>query len=129
MPSDSYLDVAEPFLSAFAARSRRHSRAVGAEWQGDIDGEGELEESGVTTGDICEAEEQAAGAEGAGDTVDSRRHFSGLLIFFPGIPGCGKSALSTALTTGGDSGAPENMPFGDGREVDHLMSDMIKGMK
>ncbi|XP_077247868.1 tRNA ligase 1-like isoform X2 [Tasmannia lanceolata] len=44
----------------------------------------------------------------------------GLIIFFPGIPGCAKSALCKEILS-----APEG--FGDNRPVHSLMGDLIKG--
>ena len=77
--------MAEPFLADFAARSERHSRAVGGEWKGDGEGGREKVEEGSGLGSHLtdEGEDEGEGLDGEEHGRDDHKH-RGLLIFFPG---------------------------------------------
>ncbi|CAI5503301.1 unnamed protein product [Closterium sp. Naga37s-1] len=114
--SNSYLDYAEPFLAAYAKRGAAQAKAVGAAWEGEA-GEGSEGKRGEgsegTRGE--ESEGAAGGGEGRGEQG------KGLLVFFPGIPGCAKSALSEALMqmgrgSGGGGGSDSAEQARTGRE-------------
>lgn len=105
----NYLDVVEPFLERYAGESPQNARAVGARtagsfWKGV---EGWLRVGGEGKGD--EREE----GEGEGEGEPSSKP---LLVFFPGIPGCGKSAITQILLE-----APDWL--GDGRALESLSGD------
>ncbi|XP_057248037.1 tRNA ligase 1 isoform X3 [Beta vulgaris subsp. vulgaris] len=117
--SDIYLSEAEPFLEQYAKRSPANQALIGAAGNlvrsedfmaivGAIDEEGDLGreremESTTTSPSTKEAVKK-----------------QGLIVFFPGIPGCAKSALCRELLN-----APS--AFGDGRHVQSLMGDLTKG--
>ncbi|XP_002993571.2 tRNA ligase 1 [Selaginella moellendorffii] len=114
----SYLSEAEPFLKAFASRSTKNQLLVGQAGT-DIDTAAYLAAS--REGDDEEGDlKQDVGA--SPDVPISREGIKakGLLVFFPGIPGCAKSALCKEIisTPGG---------IGDKRPMKSLMGDMIKG--
>lgn len=112
----SYLSEAEPFLKQFAERNPRNSKLVGSAGS-DIGTEQLLSKLAIQT----QAEE---------DLYDSRSKASvvakestkpkGFLIFFPGIPGCAKSALCRELLE-----SPNGL--GNGKPLQSLMGDMTKG--
>ncbi|KAI5080907.1 hypothetical protein GOP47_0004090 [Adiantum capillus-veneris] len=115
MEERSYLSEAEPFLKRFAERSLRNRQLVGAAG------------STVTTEDllsrlsVTEVEDDLSEDVSKADLVSKEpTKAKGLLIFFPGIPGCAKSALCRALldVPGG---------LGTGKPMHSLMGDMTKG--
>ncbi|MCO5574341.1 hypothetical protein L7F22_028124 [Adiantum nelumboides] len=104
--NDMYLSEVEPFLEEFAKRSPLNECLVG--YTGPA----------VKIGDFLNevddvVKEQAPVAK---QTVDGK----GILVFFPGIPGCGKSALCNELLN--DPGDLAN-----GRTIRSLMGDLVKG--
>ncbi|KAE8656713.1 putative exonuclease V-like [Hibiscus syriacus] len=121
LSSAIYLSEAEPFLEQFAKRSPENQALIGsagnlvrtedflAVVEGGMDEEGDL------------ATEREAAPESLSPSVkDTIQNKEGLIVFFPGIPGCAKSALCRELlnTPGG---------LGDDRPVQSLMGDLIKG--
>ncbi|TYI25926.1 hypothetical protein ES332_A05G080700v1 [Gossypium tomentosum] len=121
LSSAIYLSEAEPFLEQYAKRSPENQVLIGsagnlvktedflAVVEGGMDEEGDL---------ATEREEAAASlSPSVKDTIQKKE---GLIVFFPGIPGCAKSAFCKELlnTPGG---------LGDDRPVQSLMGDLIKG--
>lgn len=120
LSSSTYLSEAEPFLEKYAKRSPENHVLVGSA--------GNL----VRSQDFLAIVEEGRDEEGdlirGGETtplslrqapLDSVTKDEGLIVFFPGIPGCAKSALCKELvnTPGG---------FGDDRPMHSLMGDLIK---
>ncbi|XP_010253547.1 PREDICTED: uncharacterized protein LOC104594775 [Nelumbo nucifera] len=120
-PSSSmYLSEAEPFLEQYAKRSPLNQSLIGSAGNliraedflaiiGGRDEEGDLDREQETT------------PSSPGATVkDIAPKREGLIVFFPGIPGCAKSSLCKAIlkVPGG---------LGDGRPISSLMGDLIKG--
>ncbi|XP_076947153.1 tRNA ligase 1-like [Bidens hawaiensis] len=89
--SSTYLSEAEPFLEQYAKRSP--------------------EEGGLETVKVLEPSSPSPG---------SIQKNEGLIVFFPGIPGCAKSALCKYIKS-----ASEGLE--DDRPVHSLMGDDIKG--
>lgn len=121
LSSSIYLSEAEPFLEQYAKRSPENMALIGsagnfvkAEDFMAIVGEGQDEE-----GDLEKEKEQTpvSPTNVARDTMPKQE---GLIVFFPGIPGCAKSALCREIlkASGG---------LGDDRSVHSLMGDLIKG--
>ncbi|XP_048324076.2 tRNA ligase 1 isoform X1 [Ziziphus jujuba] len=120
LSSSIYLSEAEPFLEQYAKRSPQNQALIGSAGnlvkaedflaivEGGRDEEGDLE-----------MEREVASLSPA-PSKDSVVKDEGLIIFFPGIPGCAKSALCKELLN-----APGG--FGDDRPVQSLMGDLIKG--
>nr|CAD1818356.1 unnamed protein product [Ananas comosus var. bracteatus] len=118
LSSSTYLSEAEPFLEQYAKRSPENQALVGAagslvraeNFLAIIDRDEE--------GDLCP--EEVAPISPASATTDVVPKSEGLIVFFPGIPGCAKSALCKEIlsTPGG---------LGDNRPVHSLMGDLIKG--
>ncbi|PKA45602.1 hypothetical protein AXF42_Ash010941 [Apostasia shenzhenica] len=118
--SSTYLSEAEPFLEQYARRSPQNQALVGAagnlvsveNFQAIIEGSRDEE------GDLHPVEDLASSRTAA--SLDKVSKDEGLIVFFPGIPGCAKSALCKEIlnTPGG---------LGDDRPVHSLMGDMIKG--
>ncbi|KFK43107.1 hypothetical protein AALP_AA1G080900 [Arabis alpina] len=120
LSSSVYLSEAEPFLEQYAKRSPKNQVLIGpagnlvrsedflAIVDGDLDEEGDLVKKGV----------KPTNPEPA--VKDAVQKDEGLIVFFPGIPGCAKSAVCKELlnTPGG---------LGDDRPVHTLMGDLIKG--
>eukprot|EP00850_Spirogloea_muscicola_P012564 SM000082S22806 [mRNA] locus=s82:18401:25588:+ [translate_table: standard] len=98
----SYLEMLEPFLASFASQRRSNAQLVGAPL------------FHATRSDDDECVDNHGLPEDQQHTVTPR-----FMIFFPGIPGCGKSALCEELCRIGD--------VGDGREVMHVMGDKTQG--
>ncbi|RVW56770.1 tRNA ligase 1 [Vitis vinifera] len=71
-------------------------------------------------GDL-EREREVAPSSPSPSVKDTVAKDEGLIVFFPGIPGCAKSALCKEILS-----APGG--FGDDRPVHSLMGDLIKGM-
>ncbi|WCJ31033.1 tRNA ligase 1 [Euphorbia peplus] len=121
LSSSIYLSEAEPFLEQYASRSLENQALVGSagsyaraedfltiveggrDEEGDLQTELEVAPPSLTTS--------------ARDTVQKNE---GLIVFFPGIPGCAKSALCKELlnVAGG---------LGDDRPLHSLMGDLVKG--
>ncbi|KAL5581190.1 hypothetical protein UlMin_013632 [Ulmus minor] len=121
LSSSVYLSEAEPFLEQYAKRSPQNQALIGSAGslvraedflaliEGGRDEEGDLER------------EREVAPPSPGSLVnDSVPRDEGLIVFFPGIPGCAKSALCKELLN-----APGR--FGDYRPVQSLMGDLIKG--
>ncbi|KHN22044.1 hypothetical protein glysoja_008956 [Glycine soja] len=121
LSSSTYLSEAEPFLEQFAKRSPQNQALIGSAGnlvrtedflaivEGGQDEEGDL---------VAEREIALPGPNiSVKDTVPK---YEGLIVFFPGIPGCAKSALCKELLN--DQGG-----LGDDRPVHSLMGDLIKG--
>lgn len=117
--SDIYLSEAESFLEQYAKRSPANQALIGAAGNsvrsedflaivGAIDEEGDLDR-----------EREMQPTTSSPSTKEAVRK-EGLIVFFPGIPGCAKSALCRELLNAPDT-------FGDGRHVQSLMGDLTKG--
>ncbi|MBA0564916.1 hypothetical protein Golob_009822, partial [Gossypium lobatum] len=120
LSSAIYLSEAEPFLEQYAKRSPENQALIGsagnlvktedflAVVEGGVDEEGDLA-----------TEREEAPASLSPSVKDTIQKTEGLIVFFPGIPGCAKSALCKELlnTPGG---------LGDDRPVQSLMGDLIK---
>ncbi|KAK1312273.1 hypothetical protein QJS10_CPA07g01100 [Acorus calamus] len=120
LSSSIYLSEAEPFLERYAKRSRENQVLVGSagnlvmaeEFLAIV--EGCMDEEG----DLDREEELPSSYDNV--ARDSVPKAEGLIVFFPGMPGCAKSALCKEIlsTPGG---------LGDDRPVYSLMGDLIKG--
>lgn len=120
LSSSVYLTEAEPFLEQYARRSPENQVLIGsagnlvraeeflAVIEGGRDEEGDLE---------TEREASPSGPRRAKDEIQKDE---GLIVFFPGIPGCAKSALCKELLN-----APGGL--GDNRPIHTLMGDLTKG--
>ncbi|KAI4383820.1 hypothetical protein MLD38_009617 [Melastoma candidum] len=120
LSSSIYLSEAEPFLEQYAKRSAENQALIGSAGSfvrseaflaivdGGRDEEGDLEREL----DVVPTSPSVSGQ-------DSITKTEGLIVFFPGIPGCAKSALCKELLSVGG--------FGDDRPVHTLMGDLIKG--
>ncbi|KAL1552855.1 tRNA ligase 1-like isoform X1 [Salvia divinorum] len=120
LPSSTYLSEAEPFLEQYAKRSSENQALIGSAGSfvrvedfmamtgGGQDEEGDLEPEG----DMIPSSPSPMVKE----TV-AKDH--GLIVFFPGIPGCAKSALCKEIMS-----SPGRL--GDDRQVNSLMGDLIK---
>ncbi|KAL4610249.1 hypothetical protein ACB092_08G037900 [Castanea dentata] len=116
-----YLSEAETFLEQYAKRSLQNQALIGSAGnfvraedfmaivEGGRDEEGDLE-----------MEREIAPLSPSPSVKDIVPKKEGLIVFFPGIPGCAKSALCKELLTlpGG---------LGDDRPVNSLMGDLTKG--
>ncbi|ONK75258.1 uncharacterized protein A4U43_C03F15000 [Asparagus officinalis] len=117
LSSSIYLSELEPFLEQYAKRSAENRALVGA------------------AGNLVSSENFLAIIEGGRDeegdlhleaaipppaSLDSVPKHEGLIVFFPGIPGCAKSALCKEILN-----APGS--FGDDRPIHSMMGDLIKG--
>ncbi|MCO5584756.1 hypothetical protein L7F22_038688 [Adiantum nelumboides] len=112
----SYLSEAEPFLRQFAEKSLRNRQLVGAA------GSTVKTEDLLSRLSVTELEDDLSEDVSKADLVSKEpTKAKGLLIFFPGIPGCAKSALCRALleVPGG---------LGTGKPMHSLMGDMTKVM-
>ncbi|XP_077232996.1 tRNA ligase 1-like isoform X2 [Tasmannia lanceolata] len=121
LSSSVYLTEAETFLEQYAKRSLANQALVGSAGnlvrtedflaivEGGRDEEGDLDPEGRAPPSIHGA-----------TVMDAVPKDEGLIIFFPGIPGCAKSALCKEILS-----APEGL--GDNRPVHSLMGDLIKG--
>ncbi|KAM0952110.1 putative tRNA ligase 1 [Dioscorea sansibarensis] len=121
LSSSTYLSEAEPFLEQYAKRSPQNQVLIGSAGNlvstenflaiidGGRDEEGDLHlDEGVTP------------SQPSPSAIDTVPKDEGLIVFFPGIPGCAKSALCKEIlnTPGG---------LGDDRPIQSLMGDLIKG--
>ncbi|KAK3124679.1 hypothetical protein QOZ80_7BG0590530 [Eleusine coracana subsp. coracana] len=121
LSSSTYLSEAEPFLEQYAKRSPANQALIGAagnlvqteNFLAILDSERDEE------GDL-QSERGAAPSSPTSAPVDVVPKAEGLIVFFPGIPGCAKSALCKEIlnTPGG---------LGDNRPLHSLMGDLIKG--
>ncbi|KAH7862977.1 hypothetical protein Vadar_011746 [Vaccinium darrowii] len=121
LSSSTYLSEAEPFLEQYAKRSQQNQALIGsagslvraedfmAVVEGGTDEEGDLD-----------AESEVAPPSPGRSIMDTVAKDEGLIVFFPGIPGCAKSALCKEILNA--SGG-----LGDDRPVHSLMGDLIKG--
>ncbi|KAF9606927.1 hypothetical protein IFM89_030225 [Coptis chinensis] len=121
LSSSIYLNEAEPFLEQYAKRSPQNQALIGSAGnfvraedftviiEGGRDEEGDLE-----------AERAASPSSPSSTVMDVVPKDEGLIVFFPGIPGCAKSALCKEILN-----APGGL--GDDRPVHSLMGDLIKG--
>ncbi|KAJ9546068.1 hypothetical protein OSB04_025775 [Centaurea solstitialis] len=118
LSSSVYLSEAEPFLEQYAKRSPENQALIGC--AGDL----------VRTEDFLAIVDGGRDEEGDLETekdltpsspgLDAVQKKEGLIVFFPGIPGCAKSALCKEIL--GASGGLE-----DDRPIHSLMGDLIKG--
>ncbi|XP_042038662.1 tRNA ligase 1-like isoform X3 [Salvia splendens] len=120
LPSSTYLSEAEPFLEQYAKRSSENQALIGSAGSfvrvedfmamtgGGQDEEGDLEPERDMT--------PSSPSPMVKETV-AKDH--GLIVFFPGIPGCAKSALCKEIMS-----SPGRL--GDDRPVNSLMGDLIK---
>eukprot|EP00271_Cylindrocystis_brebissonii_P006260 TRINITY_DN18972_c0_g1_i1.p1 TRINITY_DN18972_c0_g1~~TRINITY_DN18972_c0_g1_i1.p1 ORF type:complete len:1171 (+),score=244.92 TRINITY_DN18972_c0_g1_i1:325-3837(+) len=111
----NYLDELEPFLKQYARASASKARAVGASLSEKM--------SALTMGEEEEEEHEESHTNQA---PDGRREsvasdYEGVLVFFPGIPGCAKSAICEHLMQ------QKGGTLAGGREMEHLMGDAIQG--
>ncbi|XP_027345379.1 tRNA ligase 1 isoform X2 [Abrus precatorius] len=121
LSSSTYLSEAEPFLEQFARRSPQNQILVGSagnlvrteDFLAIVEG-GQDEE-----GDLV-AEREVAPPQTNIPVKDTVSKYEGLIVFFPGIPGCAKSALCKELLNAQGG-------LGDDRPVHSLMGDLIKG--
>ncbi|KAF8116240.1 hypothetical protein N665_0020s0092 [Sinapis alba] len=121
LSSSVYLSEAEPFLKQYAELSPENQVLIGSAGNivraedflaivdGDLDEEGDLVKKEKVTPATPEPAVQEAVQKD-----------EGLIVFFPGIPGSGKSALCEELLN-----APGGL--GDDRPVHSLMGDLLKG--
>ncbi|XP_026403097.1 tRNA ligase 1-like isoform X3 [Papaver somniferum] len=121
LSSSIYLTEAEPFLEQYARRSPQNQILIGS--AGNLvrsDDFLAVVESGRDEEGDLETERNATTSSPTRTVMDSVRKDEGLIVFFPGIPGCAKSALCKEIlnTSGG---------LGDDRPVHSLMGDLIKG--
>ncbi|KAH7352709.1 hypothetical protein KP509_19G059600 [Ceratopteris richardii] len=110
----SYLTEAEPFLKRFAERSPQNSQLVGAAAK-------EIKADEFLSKLSTQTDEDLYDDVSKADLLPNEPvKAKGLLVFFPGIPGCAKSALCRALL--------ENQGgLGIGKPMQSLMGDMTKG--
>lgn len=107
--SHIYLSEVEPFLEQFAKRSSVNQRLVGY-----TESEAKIKEFMKDVAEEADVSEEQASPV-AKQTIDGK----GMLVFFPGIPGCGKSALCKELLN--DPG-----DLADARTIHSLMGDLVK---
>ncbi|XP_063937149.1 tRNA ligase 1 isoform X2 [Daucus carota subsp. sativus] len=109
-----YLTEVEPFLENYAKRSRKNRALIGSA--------GNLVKAEDFLAIVDSGENEVGEVETANPSVvkDSVGKGEGLIVFFPGIPGCGKSALCKEIlcSTG---------KLWDGLPVHSLMGDLTKG--
>lgn len=118
LSSSIYLSEAEPFLEQYAKRSPENQALIGCagdlvrteEFLAIVDG-GRDEEGDLDTEKLLEP---------SSPKPDSVHKKEGLIVFFPGIPGCAKSALCKEILNSSDT-------LEDDRPIHTLMGDLIKG--
>ncbi|KAJ1288130.1 hypothetical protein BS78_02G066400 [Paspalum vaginatum] len=121
LSSSTYLSEAEPFLEQYAKRSAANQALIGA--AGNLvqteNFLAKLDAKRDEEGDL-RADHGASPSSPVSTPVDVVPKTEGLIVFFPGIPGCAKSALCKEIlnTPGG---------LGDNRPLHSLMGDLIKG--
>ncbi|CAL1403373.1 unnamed protein product [Linum trigynum] len=121
LSSSIYLSEAEPFLEQYAKRSTINQALIGSAGnlvraedflaiiEGGRDEEGDLER-----------EREVEPPTPSSPVKEAVHKDDGLIIFFPGIPGCAKSALCKEILS-----SPGGL--GDDRPIHSLMGDLIKG--
>ncbi|CAI9289453.1 unnamed protein product [Lactuca saligna] len=122
LSSSIYLSEAEPFLEQYAKRSEENQALIGCagdlvrteDFLAIVDGGRDAEEE--EEGDL-ESEKVLEASSPKPDAVHKKE---GLIIFFPGIPGCAKSALCKEMLSGSEG-------LEDDRPIHSLMGDLIKG--
>ncbi|KAL3845470.1 hypothetical protein ACJIZ3_002873 [Penstemon smallii] len=119
LSESEYLKEAEPFLEQYANRSPQNLALIGSAGslvraedfsaivEGGKDEEGDLEPKRETTL-----------SNSSPMVKEAIRKDEGLIVFFPGLPGCAKSALCEEIL--GSSGG-----LGDDRPIHSLMGDLI----
>ncbi|KAG6543229.1 hypothetical protein Mapa_015480 [Marchantia paleacea] len=115
---NSYLTVAEPFLEKYAQRSPKNQRLIGAagsavnveQFLAEMSGERSEEED-----DSAHVEDETPSTSSASDATSAKKA-KGMLVFFPGIPGCAKSGLCAEIRKVSELGHQH-----------HLMGDLTKG--
>lgn len=114
-----YLSEAEPFLEQYAKRSVQNQALIGSAGNL-VRAEDFLAIVGLDEEGDLEMEREVAPLSPSPSVKDTVPKKEGLIVFFPGIPGCAKSALCKELI---------NAPGGleDDRPVNSLMGDLIKG--
>ncbi|KAL7153795.1 hypothetical protein ABFS83_04G192500 [Erythranthe nasuta] len=121
LSSSTYLSEAEPFLEQYAKRSPKNQALIGSagsfvraeDFMAIIEGRRDEE------GDL-EPERDIIPSSPTPMVKEVIRKDEGLIVFFPGIPGCAKSALCKEILS-----APGGL--GDDRPVHSLMGDLVKG--
>ncbi|KAJ0083774.1 hypothetical protein Patl1_30766 [Pistacia atlantica] len=120
LSSSVYLSEAEPFLEQYGRRSPENQALIGS--AGNLVSAEEflaiVERGRDEEGDL-ETERQVP-PSARPSVKDAVQKDEGLIVFFPGIPGCAKSALCKELLN-----APGGL--GDDRPVHSLMGDLVKG--
>ncbi|KAK1364852.1 putative 2',3'-cyclic-nucleotide 3'-phosphodiesterase [Heracleum sosnowskyi] len=113
----TYLTEVEPFLEEYAKRSRQNQVLIGSAGnlvRADTDSwKDEAEE-------VETEKELSLSSSNSSVVKDTVRKDEGLIVFFPGIPGCGKSALCKEIISSSEG-------LKDGRPVHSLMADLTKG--
>ncbi|EEF36017.1 hypothetical protein RCOM_1399320 [Ricinus communis] len=120
LSSSTYLSEVEPFLEQFASRNPENQALIGSAGSlvraedvlaiiGGREEEGDLE-----------TEREAGPPSPISLVKDTVQKNEGLIVFFPGIPGCAKSTLCKELLN-----APGGL--GDDRPIHSLMGDLVKG--
>ncbi|KAI4322228.1 hypothetical protein L6164_021939 [Bauhinia variegata] len=121
LSSSIYLSEAEPFLEQFAKRSPQNQALVGSagsfvrteDFLAIVEG-GQDEE-----GDLA-SEKEIQPPSSSISLKDTIPKDEGLIVFFPGIPGCAKSVLCKELLNAQGG-------LGDDQPMHSLMGDLIKG--
>ncbi|KAA8544005.1 hypothetical protein F0562_021818 [Nyssa sinensis] len=119
--SSTYLSEVEPFLEQYAKRSPENQALIGS--AGNLVGAEDflaIVEGGRDDEGDLETEREVAPSSPTYPVKDTISKDEGLIVFFPGIPGCAKSALCKEILN-----APGGL--GDDRPVHSLMGDLIKG--
>ncbi|KAJ3670139.1 hypothetical protein LUZ60_010463 [Juncus effusus] len=120
LSSSTYLTEAEPFLEKYAKKSPENQALIGA--AGNLVSSEEflalIQKNRDEEGDLDR--ENGVGTSGSHNQPDSVVKDQGLLVFFPGIPGCAKSALCREIMK-----SPGGLV--DDRPMNSLMGDLIKG--
>ncbi|KAK1357380.1 putative 2',3'-cyclic-nucleotide 3'-phosphodiesterase [Heracleum sosnowskyi] len=122
LSSSIYLTEVEPFLENYAKRSPQNQTLIGSagnlvraeDFMAIIDG-GKDEEGNLETD-----KEVAPSSPSPSVVKDAVRKNEGLIVFFPGIPGCAKSALCKEILS-------SSVGLEDDRPVHSLMGDLVKG--
>ncbi|KAL8028930.1 hypothetical protein ABFX02_14G194800 [Erythranthe guttata] len=112
LSSFSYLNEAEPFLEQYAKRSPKTQALIGS--AGSL-----MRDLAIIEGSRGE-ERDIIPSSPTPMVKEVIRKDEGLIVFFPGIPGCAKSALCKEIMS-----APGVL--GDDRPVHHLMGDLFQG--
>ncbi|RZC79785.1 hypothetical protein C5167_042362 [Papaver somniferum] len=112
LSSSIYLTEADPFHEQYARRSPHNQMLIGSAVN--------LVRSDDFLAIVESGRDEATTSSPTRTVMDSVRKDEGLIVFFPGIPGCAKSALCKEILNA--SGG-----LGDDRPVHSLMGDLIKG--